>query len=342
MAWTDAIAAAGLCAVLAFAGTGFLIRLLRRKAILDHPNERSSHRQPTPRGGGIAVVGATLVVWIGSATLGFAGAFGFWSIVAATFGLAALSWFDDLRGLSPAWRLLGQAIAVAIGLTTFLDQPPIFQGLLPPAVDIAVTGVLWVWFLNLFNFMDGIDGISGVEALALGSGVAAVAATFGLSGGLVFHGATLAGAAAGFLWWNWHPARIFLGDVGSVTLGYLLGWLLLSMASEGAWCAAAILPLYYLADATLTLLKRLARGEKVWRAHAQHFYQKAVRRGFTHAQTAGAVLMANLVLIGLSVSAETGARWAALAAATFTVAALLWHFSDGRLPHDRGPDRTQR
>ncbi|MDH3702467.1 MAG: glycosyl transferase, partial [Alphaproteobacteria bacterium] len=129
-------------------------------------------------------------------------------------------------------------------------------------------------------------------------------------------------AALGFLRFNWHPARIFLGDVGSVPLGYLLGWLLLQAAAAGYWAPALILPLYYLADATITLLRRAARREKVWQAHREHFYQRAVQNGRSHARVSLAVLAANVVLAALALVA-VAQPVIALAAAATTVALLL-------------------
>jgi UDP-N-acetylmuramyl pentapeptide phosphotransferase/UDP-N-acetylglucosamine-1-phosphate transferase len=123
--------------------------------------------------------------------------------------------------------------------------------------------------------------------------------------------------------WNWAPARIFLGDVGSVPLGFLLGFLLLDEAARGRWKLALILPLYFLADATIILLRRVARGERVWQAHRQHFYQRAVQRGFGHAAVTSRVIAANLLLIGCGWAAENGAGWYALAAAAVIVLLLL-------------------
>ena len=118
------------------------------------------------------------------------------------------------------------------------------------------------------------------------------------------------GAAIGFLVWNWSPARIFLGDVGSVPLGYVLGFLLLDLAIRGWWKIALILPLYFLADATITLARRLLRGERVWQAHREHFYQQAVRRGLGHAAVVKRVIAADLMLIGCGWAAENG--WGAV------------------------------
>jgi len=135
--------------------------------------------------------------------------------------------------------------------------------------------------------------------------------------------ALLAAAMLCLLVWNWAPAKLFLGDVGSVPLGYLIGWLLLAAAADGAWAAALILPLYYLADATITLAWRAARGVKIWQAHREHFYQRAVQGGASHARVAAQVLACNAVLIVLAVVAARGSVWPALLMSAGVVAALL-------------------
>ncbi len=218
----------------------------------------------------------------------------------AAIALAAISWIDDLRTLGALPRLGVQVLAAIAGV--LMLQGPVFQGLLPFWLDATITVIGWIWFVNLFNFMDGIDGISGVEAIGIGGGVA-------LIGFLAFNSQTachgtdwsLRPRPQGFLVWNWHPAKIFLGDIGSIPLGYLLGWLLLSLAASGYLPAAIILPLYYLVDATLTLLRRLQRGEKIWRAHREHYYQKAVQNGRSHAQVSTAVALTNIGLVVLAV-----------------------------------------
>jgi UDP-N-acetylmuramyl pentapeptide phosphotransferase/UDP-N-acetylglucosamine-1-phosphate transferase len=318
MIWLLSMSAA--VAVASMLATGMLAAFLRRRAILDHPNERSSHRTPTPRGGGLAVVPITLVAWIAGA--GPAIPTGLIVILAGAWALAVLSWVDDLRSLPAALRLAVQAVVVAISVHWVSAQGPVFQGLLPAWLDTVAATVLWLWFLNLFNFMDGIDGIAGVETVAIGGGLAAFALFAGEGPSTAWFGATLAAAAGGFLVWNWHPARIFLGDVGSVPVGYLLGFLLLSLATQGYWAPALILPGYYLADATITLIRRTLRGERIWQAHAQHFYQRAVQDGLSHAQVSLAILAADLVLIGLAMTALAHPL-PSLAAAALVVAALL-------------------
>jgi len=303
-------------------GTRLLITLLRRRQMLDVPNERSSHTVPVPRGGGIAVVGTIVATWAG---LGAAGLLARAELLvpAVAIGLAIVSWVDDRRGLSPAPRLLAQFAAVIVTMVA-LPGGALFQGWLPSGLDAIATALLWVWFINLFNFMDGIDGIAGSEAAVIGLGLMLVASTGGAFDlGIALPAAAIVLAALGFLVWNWAPARIILGDVGSVPLGFLLGYLLRELALRGLWKAALILPLYFLADATVTLLRRLARGERVWRPHRQHFYQRAVQRGLGHDTVVLRVIAADAVLIACAWTAENVSGFGGLAVAALTVALLL-------------------
>src|SRR4051794_35769879 len=271
------------------------------------------------------------------------------TLLAVTAGaamLALISWLDDLRGLSTAVRFGAQCAAVALGIFA-LPEGAVFQGWLPAGLDMAAAALLWVWFVNLYNFMDGIDGIAGSETAAVGigilynyrDGIAGTAgreraamgmgrALFGFAGfendpALAAPAAIIAAAAIGFLVWNWAPARIFLGDVGSVPLGYLLGFLPLAAAARGYWKIALILPLYFLADATITLLRRLCRGERVWLPHREHFYQQAVRRGLSHAAVVRRVIATDAILVACGWVAETVSGALGLAIEAATVLALL-------------------
>jgi UDP-N-acetylmuramyl pentapeptide phosphotransferase/UDP-N-acetylglucosamine-1-phosphate transferase len=323
MSW--ALLLAALVFLATVAGTRAILPYLIRRAVMDLPNERSSHTVPTPRGGGVAVMACVLLGWLASSLLDASPPH-----LLLISGLAALlaliSWLDDRKGLGPLLRLLVQAACVGLGLYA-LPPGPVLQGWLPFALDRAFAGLAWLWFLNLYNFMDGIDGITGVETASLGIGIALLSALGGLEGlGLLPPALVLAAASLGFLVWNWHPARIFLGDAGSVPLGFLLGWLLLILAAQGLWAAALILPAYYLADATITLVRRLLKGEKVWQAHRSHFYQKAVQSGWSHAQVSQRILLANAGLIALA-AMSLERPWPALGGACLVVLALLYLLS---------------
>ncbi|WP_245978612.1 MraY family glycosyltransferase [Allostella humosa] len=312
------VALAALVGLLAWLATGRVTRWLGQRAILDQPNDRSSHQVPTPRGGGLGLLPPVLGGWCLLAFL-LDGPAMAWAMATGALLLMAVSWRDDRGGLPVRLRLLVQLVAV-VPVVSLLPAP-IAQGWLPGWLDMALAAVAWVWFVNLYNFMDGIDGISGVETMALGCGLALVALATGPADAAGY-GLVLAAGAAGFLAWNWHPARVFLGDVGSVPLGYLAGGLLLALAASGQWAAALILPLYYLADATLTLLRRALRAEKVWQAHRQHFYQRATQAGLSHAAVALRVGACDVLLVACALW-SLAAPWPALAVASAIVAALL-------------------
>ncbi|MBF0353664.1 MAG: glycosyltransferase family 4 protein [Alphaproteobacteria bacterium] len=321
-----------LAVFLASAATVRLLLVwLQKRAILDRPNERSSHSVPTPRGGGLAVMAVVLGGWAflalregAPARLGV--------LILASLVLIGVSWLDDRRpgGMSPLWRLIVQIGAVLLGLAA-LPPGPVFQGLLPGWLDVVATAFLWLWFLNLFNFMDGIDGITGVETIAIASGMALMVNLAALHPDLAALSLVLAASALGFLVWNWHPARIFLGDVGSVPLGFLLGWLLLTLASLGQWAAALILPAFYLADATITLFRRALKREKIWQAHRSHFYQRAVQQGWSHAQVSARIGFTNAALIAMAATSLERPLAALLAAAALIVG-LLFLLSQPRHP----------
>jgi UDP-N-acetylmuramyl pentapeptide phosphotransferase/UDP-N-acetylglucosamine-1-phosphate transferase len=312
-------------------GTGVIAMFLRARAILDHPNERSSHKAPTPRGGGIAIVVALGLSWPAISFFTSSAPAQMTTVVACAAALATISWIDDLRSLNPAWRLAAQFVAAAAGLVALPESLMVFQGLLAPMFDRIAAVLLWVWFVNLFNFMDGIDGIAGVEAAAIAAGLFLIAVLIPPAAsepGFGFYALTIAAAALGFLWWNWEPAKVFLGDVGSVPLGFLLGFLLLQLAASGAWAAALILPLYYLADSGITLAVRMAEGERIWQAHARHFYQQAARRFGSHARVVKAVIAADILLVALAL-VSVGFPWPALAGAAAVVTGLLYYLARG-------------
>jgi UDP-N-acetylmuramyl pentapeptide phosphotransferase/UDP-N-acetylglucosamine-1-phosphate transferase len=257
--------------VVAFACTRALLPRLGAFA-LDRPNERSLHQRPVPRIGGIGVLaGAATSLAFGAAQL--------WLPMSIALILAAVSIFDDVRGMPTLVRLLLHLAAAGV-LLWYLLSP-----MHPAQLVLLVLGVAWM--TNLYNFMDGSDGLAGGMAL-IGFAAYALAAYSAGHTTLAALCAALAGAAGAFLVDNFHPARLFLGDVGSIPLGFLAGGLGIVGWRDGVW------PLWFpilvfapfVADATVTLLKRLIRRERVWQAHRDHYYQRMVRMGLGHRGTA--------------------------------------------------------
>lgn len=293
-----------LALVLSILATGVVLNYARRH-LLDQINERSSHSVPTPRGGGLGLTIALLIAWLVGAWVGGDGTL---LITAACLAaLAALGWWDDHADLPARWRLLGQfslaATAVAmVGVPAAGSLGPWHLDLSPWVVwPIAVVGT--VWLINLTNFMDGIDGIAGGQGLVAGAAAGVLLATTTADPRWAALGWATAGACAGFLWWNRPPARIFMGDVGSTTLGLIFAILVLAQLRAGVALDLALLPLLpFIADATGTLIRRAWRRERLSQAHRSHLYQRLARYW-------GAHLPATLVWSGLAILGGCGA-WA--------------------------------
>jgi UDP-N-acetylmuramyl pentapeptide phosphotransferase/UDP-N-acetylglucosamine-1-phosphate transferase len=315
--------------------SGLLIVVLKPLLVryaLARPNARSSHRIPTPQGGGIAVVGASLLV-TGIVLLiqGWPG--GTFAIVAAAaVALALTGAVDDIRPLPAGPRLLLQTLAV--GAVVWVSDARILPEATPLSLERAFLVIGGVWFVNLVNFMDGIDWITVAEMVPMTAAVAMLAAVAGAPILVSIAALALCGALLGFAPFNKPVARLFLGDVGSLPIGLLVGWMLLQLAGTGALAAALLLPLYYLMDATITLLLRLSRREKVWEAHRSHFYQQATDNGFSVLQVNAHVFGLNLVLAGLAamtlVWPSGAAQIAALALGAVLVGLVLRRFSQSR------------
>ena len=331
MGWVEPVGVLAAFA-LALGLTRLALWWLTEKGLVDRPNARSSHTAPTPSGGGLAVVVAVVAAWLWGVATSVLVAPETLIVLGLGLGLAAVSFVDDLRALPVLPRLAAQAAAVAVGLWALPAEGLVFQGVLAPALDRALAALIWLWFVNLYNFMDGIDGLAGLETASIGAGAFVVLFLAGTRPDLAYLAPCLAAAALGFLWWNRHPARIFLGDVGSVPLGFWVGWLLLSLAASGQWAAALLLPLYYLADASVTLARRLARAEPVWRAHVDHYYQRAARALGRHDLVTRAILTVNLGLIALAILSTIlePQRLAWLIVGGALTLALLWYLASRR------------
>lgn len=296
----------GPTALVAFVLSFALMLLLRpwlARYAMVRPNARSSHHQPTPQGGGIAVVIATLVVAWGALVLSpvlLRGQSGqFLTVISATVLVTVIGAIDDIRSLPAAARLAMQCIAVGAVITALPNELQILPQV-PWPIERTCLFLAGVWFINLVNFMDGIDWMTVAEVVPVTGAIVLL----GLAGAVeplpALLAAALVGAMIGFAPFNRPIAQVFLGDVGSLPIGLLLGWLLMQIAAMGHVAAALILPLYYLADATITLAGRVVRGEPFWRAHRTHFYQRATDCGLTVREIVTRVFVANLALAALA------------------------------------------
>ena len=248
--------------------------------------------------------------------------------------LAIAGAIDDIHPLPVLPRLIVQLSAAALMVLTFPAEARLFP-FLNLLIERTLLVVGLVWFINLTNFMDGIDWMTVAETVP----IAACLAALGLTGlvseltPLLPVVLALLGGMLGFAPFNRHVARLFLGDVGSLPIGALVGWLLIVLALAGHLIAALILPLYYLADATITLIRRWRNGENIGEAHRSHFYQRATSGGFSVPQVTRDVFALNVLLAVLSVAAVKSpvamTRFACLALAIVATLAVLWRFGNG-------------
>jgi Fuc2NAc and GlcNAc transferase len=285
-------------AVVSFFLTAALRRYAITRSLLDIPNQRSSHSLPTPRGGGVAIVLAFTLALVFLFGFGVVTCAEFLAIAGAGGLVAVIGFMDDHGHIAARWRLLGHFLAAAWGIYWLGGLPPVrVFGL---DIDLGWYGQVLaafylVWLLNLYNFMDGIDGIASAEAICVCLGAALVYVVAGAAGqaGLLL---ALAAAVAGFLYWNFPPARIFMGDAGSGFLGIILGLLSLQAAwisSQLLWAWIILLGVFVV-DATVTLIRRLVRGDKVYEAHRSHAYQFAARKYGKHLPVTSAVVAINV------------------------------------------------
>lgn len=290
MSFQFAILLAVASALLTGVGVGLMRRFALSRAIMDVPNERSSHVVPTPRGGGLAVVGVTVFGLF--LTRGMFPEQDRLGLVVMTGGslVALLGWLDDCYKVSAGKRFAGYFLLSVYAVSQLVPSDS-------SLVEKSLLALTVAWSINLYNFMDGIDGLAGTEAAMVGFAGAGLATYYGA--GPVVLPFLLASGALGFLWWNWPPAKIFMGDVCSGFFGYSFGCLTIASGwglRGGAAMWMLLLGLFW-GDASITLLRRIYRGEKFWRAHKTHFYQQAVQAGWSHQAVVGLFILGNLGLI---------------------------------------------
>ena len=294
---------------------------------LARPNVRSSHKVPTPQGGGIAVVLATFAGVMMAAALSSidrAALQEWWPLAGAATLLALVGAVDDIKTMPVAPRLVLQFLAVGTVVWLLPDEVRIVS-FMPWWLERALAVVGGVYFVNLVNFMDGIDWMSVAEVVPLTGGVVLLGLLGAVPALAILTAAALAGAMAGFAPFNRPMAKLFLGDVGSLPIGLLLLWLLLQLASHGHLAAALLLPLYYLADATITLARRALAGERITQAHRSHYYQCALDRGWSVIAVVRRVFAVNLVLAALAaVTVLAGSTAVSMAMLALGLGAVAW------------------
>ncbi|PPR79481.1 MAG: putative undecaprenyl-phosphate N-acetylglucosaminyl 1-phosphate transferase [Alphaproteobacteria bacterium MarineAlpha2_Bin1] len=299
-----------LAFLLSFFGCKLAINIFSKKKIFDEPNLRSSHSKATPIGAGIVII-FIILLYIFLYTLfkfliyndfNVSNLF----IFIIVFTLAYISWKDDLNRVSRIFRIFFHILAATIGINCLSDPGLVFQGILPTSLDILLTIILWVWIINLTNFMDGIDGITGAGSIFTFFGSLIIFLIIGQS--LEFSNNSfittflliITFSLLGFLFWNWYPAKIFLGDVGSIPIGFLIGWIIFELAIIELWHVSFLLPMYYFFDSTLTLLNRIIRKEKIFDPHRNHFYQK-ISQIYKHSRVVIYISLLNTSLVILSI-----------------------------------------
>lgn len=270
-----------------------------KKNILDIPNERSSHSIVTPRGGGLAIAATFIFLLAFFTVLGIVPVNVATALMGGGLMVAAIGWMDDQKSVSPRLRLIAHFLAAVWALYWLDGFPRMDMGFTKVYLGWAgsvLAAVSIVWLINLYNFMDGIDGIAGVEAITV-SAIAGAFLWYQASGQATVCLLLLA-SVLGFLIWNWPPAKIFMGDVGSGFLGFVFAVTALwSENSEAMPLLVWLLLLgVFIVDATVTLVKRMSRGEKLYEAHRSHVYQLAVQAGYSHKQVTLIVALINIIL----------------------------------------------
>lgn len=297
--------------LLSFIATSFLTWLLISSlpsfGVVDIPDPRRVHSRITPRGGGLAIVIVVIIALIAYEYFSTKTLINSIKIVPLLLIISSISFLDDLISIPIFVRLIFHIICSTIVIFLFLFPVVLFHHELPLYIDFMLSIIGLIVFLNIYNFLDGIDGISGAESIHLSITILILCylksdIIININFIIVLNIIILA-CSIGFLIFNWHPAKIFLGDVGSISLGFLLGLclLLISASSVHLFVASSIASLYYLADGGLTILIRLVNKEKIWQPHLKHFFQKAVRNGKSHKEVVSRIIICNILLMVLSI-----------------------------------------
>ena len=274
----------------------YLSRLIfYRIGFIDNPNIRSNHINPTALGAGIIIIPLIFLI---SFNLGF-----IWKkeVLLSLSILFIISVLDDIKNINPLVRLLFHFVSISIFVASYL-----YTFIADIIVNTAYMNMIFgfiaivsiVWFINAFNFMDGIDGITSVEVFFICLSI--IFFQFFLEKEINVLALSTLITITAFIYFNWSPATIFLGDSGSIPLGFLIVSLLIDLSLKGYWLASITLPLYYILDTSITLFKRIYNKKKFWQAHSEHYYQLALKNGFSHVKVNYFVILINVGLFFLS------------------------------------------
>jgi UDP-N-acetylmuramyl pentapeptide phosphotransferase/UDP-N-acetylglucosamine-1-phosphate transferase len=293
-----------ICLVL----TRFLVIFLTKIGVVDNPDERRLHKQTTPTGGGVAVMVSFILGFAIIDYILFESQYSFHILLPISI-LAAISLYDDIKELAPGFRLFVHIITAAYITYYFLLPHQLFHGELSYWADFIIAFIALAGFANIYNFMDGIDGITASESIHLSTTILILCV---LRHDVILHVELISMIAAlilmcslAFIIYNWHPAHIFIGDVGTITIGILLGLSLMLIAASGVklFVSVIIASLYYLGDGGLTILIRIIKKEKIWLPHVNHFFQQAIRQRLSHRKITTEIILCNYWLMMLSISA---------------------------------------
>ncbi len=294
--------------ILSVIGTKLLIKIMPKLGVIDTPSKRRAHKKPTPRAGGLslALMLPILLPFFEYLISGYV----VYSIkiIAVTLLISAISFLDDVKQINVVLRFFVYILCSAVAINQMISPATVLHYELNLYFDIAISTIALGAFLNVYNFLDGIDGITCSQTIHLS--VTIIILTL-LNYDIIDKPnivlvicSIILGWSIGFIYYNWHPAKIFMGDVGSITIGFLLGLCMLMIASASfkLFAACVIASLYYIADGGLTILIRLSKGEKIWEPHLQHFFQKATASGKSHKRVVKRIVKCNIGLMTFAIT----------------------------------------
>lgn len=298
-----------LALILATIINKMLIKQLVILGVIDKPSTRRLHQTNTPRGGGLSVVLVLLILGSMFDYFILKSSTGYFKLLPPLLAISAISFLDDIKNVHPLLRLIVHTLCASVAVSLFLRPMTLSHGILPIFVDAIFAIIGLVAFLNIYNFLDGIDGITAIETIHLSTTILLLCYLqydLIISVNLIITVITiLLACSISFLIFNWHPAQIFIGDIGTISIGFLIGicLLLISASSSNLFVASVIASLYYLADGILTILIRFINGEKIWKPHLKHFFQIAIKNGMMNSQVIWRIIICNFCLMIFSILA---------------------------------------